>query len=420
MELQFCYGQKELTLSLPDSQVLSVLKPNSVPVSLTDMDEVKRSLATPIGTDRLCKLVRSGDKVVIITSDITRPLPSYRILPYILDELSIAGVRDKDISVVFALGSHRGHTEEEMRKLVGDKVFDRVSCVDSDPSDCVHLGTTSRGTPVDIFRLVAEADVRICVGNIEYHYFAGYSGGAKAMMPGVSTRDAIQANHSRMVQKEAAAGRLSGNPVREDIDEVAKFCPIDFIVNVVLNEKKQIIYCVSGHYIQAHRAGCTFLDKLYKVTIPQKADVVVVSAGGFPKDINMYQAQKALDNAQHAVKQGGIIVWIASCKLGLGESTFQKWMLEHKKSHDMIEHIQRDFQLGGHKAAAIAMVLEKAQIFLVSDLEPEFIKSIHFSPYQEASVAVNDAIATMGSNATIIAMPYGGSTLPVLYQKGMV
>ncbi len=128
----------------------------------------------------------------------------------------------------------------------------------------------------------------------------------------------------------------------------------------------------------------------------------------------MYQAQKALDNAQHAVKDGGIILWIASCKLGLGESTFEKWMLGHKESRDMIEHIKSDFQLGGHKAAAIAMVLEKVKVFLISDLEPGFVKSIHLIPYQDVMAAVKEALSLMGPGATIIAMPYGGSTLPVL------
>jgi nickel-dependent lactate racemase len=153
---------------------------------------------------------------------------------------------------------------------------------------------------------------------------------------------------------------------------------------------------------------------MYKINIPQKADIVLVSAGGFPKDINMYQAQKALDNAQHAVKDGGIIIWIASCKSGLGEKTFQKWMLEHENSNDMIEHIKRDFQLGGHKAAAIAMVLEKAKIFLVSDLNPDLIRKFHFTPYKNASEALKYAVEVMGREASIIAMPYGGSTLPVL------
>lgn len=414
MNVEFGFGKRKITLDIPDSNLISILKPNKVPVHYSENDLVIKSLNKPIGTKKLRELVMPGNKVVIVTSDITRPLPSYKVIPPVLNELNAGGVRDEDITVVFALGSHRKHSREEMRMLVGDEVFERVRCIDAVSDDYIHLGTTKRGTPVDVFRPVAQADVRVCIGNIEYHYFAGYSGGAKAIMPGVSTRAAIQSNHSLMVQESAVAGCLDGNPVREDIEEVVRFCPIDFIVNVVLNEKKEIIHCVSGHYIDAHRAGCVFLDKLYKVSIPRKADIVVVGAGGFPKDINMYQAQKALDNAKHAVKDGGIIIWIASCKAGLGESVFEKWMLEHKKSQDMIEHIQRDFQLGGHKAAAIAMVLQKAKVFMVSELNDELVKSIHLIPYQDAANALNDAVAEMGSEAKIVAMPYGGSTLPVI------
>jgi nickel-dependent lactate racemase len=274
------------------------------------------------------------------------------------------------------------------------------------------MGVTRRGTPVDIFTPVATADRRICLGNIEYHYFAGYSGGAKAIMPGVSTRDAIQSNHSAMVLPEAAAGRLEGNPVREDIEEAGKICGIDFIINVVLNENKEIIRSFSGDPVTAHRAGCAFLDSFYKVCIPQKADIVIVSAGGFPKDINMYQAQKALDNARHAVKDGGVIIWIASCSEGLGEDHFEEWMTGHAKSIDMIDHIRRDFVLGGHKAAAIAMVLEKAEIYLVSDLDPAFVRSIFLTPYTNLQEAGDAALAHCGDEATIMLMPYGGSTLP--------
>ncbi|MDD2503443.1 MAG: nickel-dependent lactate racemase, partial [Clostridia bacterium] len=396
MNILFGYGHEKLNIKLPEEQIISVLKPNDVPIDLTGFEEVKRSLCAPIGSKRLYNIVKPSQKLVIITSDITRPVPSYEIIPPILKELNAAGVKDNDIQVVFALGSHREHTEDEKRKLVGDFVYNRVSCIDSNSDDCLRLGTTSRGTPVDIFRPVIEADIRICVGNIEYHYFAGYSGGAKAIMPGVSTRDAIQANHSRMVQKEAAAGRLSGNPVREDIDEAAKFCSVDFIVNVVLNEKKDIIKCFSGHYLKAHHEGCAFLDKLYKIPIHKKADIVIVSPGGYPKDINMYQAQKALDNAQHAVRDGGVIIWIASCKSGLGDSVFEKWMLEHKKSSDMIENISQNFQLGGHKAAAIAMVLEKARVFLVSDIEAEFVKKVHLEPFNDAESAIKAAFDEIG------------------------
>jgi len=293
-------------------------------------------------------------------------------------------------------------------------VYKQVSCIDLDVNDCVHLGTTSRGTPVDIFRPVAEANRRICLGNIEYHYFAGYSGGAKAIMPGVSTRDAIQSNHSMMVLDEAKAGAIETNPLRQDIDEVAKFVPIDFILNVVLDEKKNIIKAVAGHYIEAHRAGCRFLDSLYKVKIREKADIVIVSAGGYPKDINLYQAQKALDNSKHAVKDGGIVILVASCKEGLGEHVFERWMTTSESAGQMIEKIQQHFELGGHKAAAIAMVLKKARVMLVSDLDDDFVRSIFLEPYKDIKQAINEAIKAAGNNAKIIVMPYGGSTLPCL------
>jgi len=271
---------------------------------------------------------------------------------------------------------------------------------------------TQRGTPVDIVRCVAEADRRICLGNIEYHYFAGYSGGAKAIMPGVSTRAAIQSNHSRMVEEAACAGKLAGNPVREDIEEAAAMVGVDFIVNVVLDEHKEIIHASAGELTLAHREGCAFLDKLYAVQILERADIVVVSQGGAPKDLNLYQTQKALDNAKHAVKKGGTIVLVGSCKEGLGEKTFEEWLLNAPTAHSLIERINAEFRLGGHKAAAIAMVLENADIYLVSDLEPDFVKSIFLTPYSETQAAFDAAMAKQGPNATVLVMPYGGSTLP--------
>ena len=412
MEVALGFGKEKIPVQVPDSQVMAVLTPNEAEIGLTGSEEVYRSMKEPIGLPPLREVVKKGETVAIITSDITRPIPSYKVLPAVLDELSAAGIPDSDITIVFALGSHGGHTEERMRYMVGDAVYDRIRCIDSDVNDAVHVGTTSRGTPVDIFRPVVEADRRICLGNIEYHYFAGYSGGYKAIMPGVSTWDAIQANHSAMVDPDACAGRLEGNPVREDIEESGKILGVDYIVNVVLDAKKEIIRSFAGDPILAHREGCKFLDSFYKVKIPQQADIVVVSAGGFPKDINMYQAQKALDNAKHAVKDGGIIVWIASCKEGLGEKHFEQWLTGHEKSSDMITHIKTDFVLGGHKAAAIAMVLERARIFFVSDLPHDFVKKVFLEPYSDIQAAIDAAIEEKGKDAKIVVMPYGGSTLP--------
>ncbi|MGM9669809.1 MAG: nickel-dependent lactate racemase [Faecousia sp.] len=417
MRIGFGIGTGIQYAEVPDRNLLGVLHANEVSFDLTDDAEVRRALNEPIGAPRLREVVKPGEKIAIVTSDITRPMPTWKVMPALLDELYAAGVSGKDITLVFALGSHRHHTQEEMRHLAGERAWEEIRCVDCDPDDCVHMGETSHGTPVDITRVVAEADRRICMGNIEYHYFAGYSGGAKAIMPGVSTRAAIQSNHSMMVLESACAGALETNPLRMDIEEAGRICGIDYIVNVVLDEHKNIVRCVAGDSVLAHRAGCRVLDSLYRKELPQAADIVLVSQGGAPKDMNLYQTQKALDNARHAVKQGGIIILIGSCREGMGEKVFEQWMTTAPTPESMIERIGRDFQLGGHKAAAIAMTLQRAQIYLVSDLEPGFVRKIFMDPKPSVQEALDDAFAKLGSGATVLAMPYGGATLPVIVNE---
>ena len=265
---------------------------------------------------------------------------------------------------------------------------------------------------MDITRAVAEADRRICLGNIEYHYFAGYSGGAKAIMPGVSTREAIQSNHSLMVNPNACVGNITANPLRKDIEEAAELCGIDFILNVVLDEHKKIIYACAGDAVKAHREGCKFLDKIFRKKMQKRSDIVIVSQGGAAKDLNLYQTQKALDNAKHAVKDGGTIILVGSCREGMGEKNFEQWMLEAKKPQELIERIRKDFRLGGHKAAAIALVLERAEIYLVSELKADFVRSIFMKPYDTVQDAFEAALHKHGKDASVIVMPYGGSTLP--------
>ena len=274
------------------------------------------------------------------------------------------------------------------------------------------MGVTSRGTPVDIVRIVAEADRRICLGNIEYHYFAGYSGGAKAIMPGCSTWNAIQANHSMMVRDESHAGNIATNPVRQDIEEACSMVGVDFILNVVLNEHKKIVKAVAGDVTEAHRVGCEYLDHLYAKKIKKQADIVIVSQGGAPKDLNLYQTQKALDNAKHAVREGGIIILVGSCKEGLGNPVFDEWFREASRPQDIIDRLNRGFKLGGHKAAAVAQVMNRASIYMVSDMDPEFVRSIFMTPYATVQEAYDAAEKKLGGNADVIVMPYGGSTLP--------
>ena len=417
MILNFGFGAGSQQVQVPERNLLAILNANEVTVNLTGQAEVCRALDMPIGAPAITEVVHPGEKIAIITSDITRPCPTREILPPLLDRLYAAGIRREDITLVFALGSHRPHTPEEMQRLAGEQAWQQIRCVDSNPDDCIHMGVTSRGTPVDITRVVAQADRRICLGNIEYHYFAGFSGGAKAIMPGVSTRQAIQANHSMMIHPNAYAGKLEGNPLREDIEEAGNICGIDYIVNVVLDEHKKIIHAVAGDVTLAHRAGCRFLDQLYRKELQQKADIVLVSQGGAPKDLNLYQLQKALDNAWQAVRPGGIVILVGACPEGCGEAVFQQWMTGAATPQDILTRIRTDFCIGGHKAAAFAKVLDMAQIFLVSEMDPELVRACFLQPFAQVQDALNEAMKQLGPNASVLLMPYGGSTLPCVKKE---
>lgn len=414
MDFELKFGKGTVEFRLDQKNYMGTLLPNEIAFDTADEEEVLRALKNPIGSKPLKDIVKKGEKVVIVTSDITRPMPSYRVLPAVIDELKEGGIAEEDITVILALGSHRPHTEDERKNLVGDKVFNSgVKVIDSDMNRCIRLGICKNGTPIDIFEPVVKADRRICLGNIEFHYFAGYSGGSKALMPGVSSHDAIQANHSNMTKPGAWAGNMDSNPVRQDIEEIADYIAIDFIVNVVLDDKKRIVRAVAGHHVEAHRAGCLVLDQMYKIPIKQKADIVVLSPGGFPKDINIYQSQKGLDNAKHAVRDGGILIWCASAAEGFGEKIFEEWMTT-KSPPQMIEEIQKNFKLGGHKAAAIALVLERSVIFLVSDLPEDLVRLIGFIPFATVQEAVDAALDRLGAEAKVLVMPAAGSTLPIV------
>lgn len=411
-KVQLKYGRGQVSLAIPDHNYMGTLVPKDRSESCNEEAIIAEAMNHPIGTQRLRDIVQPDNKVVIVTSDITRPLPTDRILPSVLEELKAGGVAESNITVVFALGSHRPHTEEEKMRLVGADIYHSdVFLLDSNMEDCVNLGTCDHGTPADIFKPVVDADVRVCLGNVEFHYFAGYSGGSKALMPGVSSRRAIQANHSNMVKPEAQAGRLEGNPVREDIDQITDFLPIEFIVNVVLNDKGKIVSAFAGHHRLAHREGCKAIDDMYKIEIEKPADIVVLSPGGFPKDINLYQAQKGLDNAQHAVKDGGIVIWCAAAGEGFGEKNFEEWIV-NKSVDEMIQDISEKFLLGAHKAAAIAMVLKRASVYLVSQLEEETVERIGFTHFDSPQSALDHALSLLAEDATVLVMPYAGSTLP--------
>lgn len=412
--INLAYGHSQVQAQVPGANLLGVLEPRRTGQPPAEAVLLRSALDQPIGSPRLREIARPGLRVALVTSDLTRPCPSDRLLPCILDELTAAGVRDDDITVIIALGLHRPMTEDEMRRAVGAEVYGRVRVINHDPSDVVRLGVTSRGTPVEIARTVVEADLRICAGNLELHYFAGYSGGAKAIMPGCGSEATVQANHAMMVEPDAAAGRLEGNPVRADLEEGAAMVGVDFILNVVVDSNHQILGAVAGDVTAAHRLGCEQVAAQGIVPVPQLADVVVASAGGFPKDLNLYQAQKALDNAAHAVRDGGVVVLLAECSEGLGNATFEAWITEASTPDEVLQRIQREFVLGGHKAAAVASVQKRASIYLVSSMPTELVQSCGLTPFENLNRAIERALDEAGPSAGVLVMPEGGSILPVV------
>jgi len=414
LDRELGFGKGAMKLAVDAERVLCTLNTGTVPAAGDARTVVREAMAAPIASPRLRELVRPGQKLVILTSDITRPCPTHLMLPEVIAELDAAGVKGDGVTLVFGLGIHRAHTPEERRKLAGEQMHDRLRCVDSDPDDVIRVGTTRRGTPVDVFRTVVEADVRVALANIDPHYFAGYSGGSKSLVPGVCGRCTIEANHSLMLEPGAAPGQLDGNPVRDDIEEAAALVGIDFILNVILDDSKAVVSAVAGHVIAAHRHGCGLADRLFKVTIPERAAIVVASPGGHPKDLNVYQAQKALDNAAQAVKRGGVIILVASCAEGFGERVFEEWIAAASSPAAVVERIRRQFQLGGHKAAAIARVALESRIFLVSDLPETMVRQIWMEPFGTAQAALDVALRDQGSDARVILMPYAGSTLPAV------
>lgn len=412
-EFDLRYGKSTVRVSVPSASIAGVLLPAEPVLPSDEKAEIERALRNTTGSPPLEEMAKPGMKVVIMASDITRPSPSHELLPPLLERLKSAGLAESDITIVFGMGIHRHMTDAEKRTLVGDDVFERYRCVESSESgEYVFLGTTSRGTPVEVCPEVASCDFLICTGNIEYHYYAGYTGGVKAVLPGACSQRTIEANHAMQMLPGAEMGSYDKNPVRQDMEEAGKIIGVDFILNVVLDEKKNIVKAVAGDPVLAHAEGREAVDRLYGIPVERGADIVVVSAGGKPKDLNLYQAQKALENAVRAVRPGGVMILLAECPDGLGDQKFEEYMTSYPLD-EIIERIERQFVLGAHKAAVIARNLKKADIYLVSALSPETVKACKLTPFGSAQEAVDAAFRKLGDGAKVLVMPFGGSTVPI-------
>lgn len=415
-EYSFKYGKGEVKFSLDPALVVEELGINEFPALPDPAAAVREAIRHPIGAPALRDIVKPGQTVAFIVNDPTRVARSYVFLPVLLDELNAAGIPDINMRIVFALGTHRAMTEAEMVEEVGPAVAARVKMYNPDCRDdgqMQYFGVTSRGTKVGFSKLVTEVDHIICTGGIVHHFFSGYGGGRKAMLPGVAAYETIRHNHSMMFDPNAVIGRLEGNPVYHDQIEGVEMHRPSFLLNVVMDEEKRFLKVFAGDYVEAHKEACKFVDKVYGAEVKQEADLVIASCGGYPKDINVYQLQKTMDNAWCAVREGGVVIILGECCEGSGSAQYEKMMQEHKTPDGIEAALRKNFEIGAHKAYAVTRLMKKAQFILVSCMMPDFAEMLLFTPAGTIDEALKMAFDKLGPRPTITLMPLGAITVPL-------
>jgi len=410
------YGRGSVTIDVPSNVFEGVLEgapPPRIPLRRA-FDE---AWSSPIGMGDPAELFEPGKRVVVVITDHTRPTPTRDLFPLLWERIEGKVVAD-DVALLVATGSHRAPTDEELDSMLGDlrREF-RVLVHDCD-RDTLGIGTTSLGTPIALNRALVEADRIVSIGRIGMHYYAGYSGGRKNVLPGVAGRATIEANHARLTDPRSAACVYDGNPISEEMVEAARMVGLDFIVDVVLSGDGEVAKVVIGEPEAAHAVGRTFWDEHFQVPFCGPCDVVIASAGGHPKDINLYQAYKGQYNAMRAVRDGGILLLIAACPNGIGHPVFTDW-IERSESPEGIFKIYEEegFRLGGHKAVYHARDLGRAEIHLRSELDDETVRRFYMEPAIDATGVFEKARKRFGEDYRVLVMPHAADTLPVCRKK---
>ncbi|MBK5133161.1 nickel-dependent lactate racemase [Candidatus Bathyarchaeota archaeon] len=410
------YGESDVCVRVPARNFLGTIEPKKAAGVSDPEAELKRALKEPIGSKRLNEIAKAGQKIAIVVDDATRDAPSELMLLPVLAELNSVGVNDEDITIIFGCGTHRSVTPEEEIKLLGNEVISRIKTISHNcrSEDLVYIGKTKTyGTKVKVNHIFAEADLKILLGDVGFHYYAGYGGGRKSVMPAISCSETIQHNHAMLLNSKARTGILEGNPVHEDMTEAAKLSKVDFIVNVVTNSQGKLVKAFAGDMEKAFYEAKKLVDELYRVTVDRRADIVVVSAGGHPGDINLYQAYKGLDNALEVVKRNGTIILVAECPEGHGNQVFYEWMMRYGELKKVEREIKRHFVMGGHKAYYLLKAQKNHTIILVSSL-PDYYTSDVFK--LKTARAINDAfkeaLKISGTSSKVWVLPLGNHTLP--------
>ena len=421
MKISFPYGKEFIDLDVADERLQGVLVSNlhhyeakSDPLSL-----VEEALANPIGSPKLSELAKGKKNIVLIASDHTRPVPSKVIVPPMLREIR-KGSPDADITILISTGCHRGTTKEELISKFGEEIVEKEKIVvhDCDNSPLVHIGTLPSGGELIINKLVVDADLVCSEGFIEPHFFAGFSGARKSILPGIASRTTVLANHcSEFIDdSHARTGILEGNPIHKDMVWAARTAKLAFICNVVINAEKEAIYAVAGDMEEAHKAGCDFLSSLCKVDA-KPADIVITTNGGYPLDQNIYQAVKGMTAAEASVKPGGVIIMMAKSNDGHGGEHFYHQMADEpdieKTMALFLSRGRNETEPDQWQTQIFIRILRKAEVIYVSEAPDEMIRGLHMTPAHSLNEAMEIAEKIKGRDATITAIPDGVSVMVI-------
>jgi nickel-dependent lactate racemase len=420
MIIRLPYGDTLWEEDLPDLENAFVLKPPEKLDPIPDLAQaVGQALESPVDSHRLRDLLEPNDRVVVIISDATRPSPSRFFVDGIIRELEQAGVPFQNVTIVVGTGTHRPSTSEELAAMLGEEHLARFKVVNHncrDSSGLLYLGDTKRGVPVWINRIVAQATFRIATGAITPHHATGYSGGRKAILPGVAGELSVRRHHSFPIRPfHPAFGRIEGNPAHEEALQAAKMVGVDFIINAVPDPQSSgFLGIVAGDLLAAHLAGVQICERACRAFLSFRADLTICSPGGYPRDINLHQAQKALNVAEMATRPGGAIILVAECRKGAG-SEFAQWLQEAQTPQEVIKRFQDNgWSASSGKAMMFARASTQYTLILVSQaFSGDYLASLFLHKAESLREAVTFACKILRPDPRIMVIPRASGLIPV-------
>jgi nickel-dependent lactate racemase len=419
MHIDLPYGKGNLPLDVPDENLIDVVVPKELIQPRPPERMIKDALNDPLGTDRLSESIHPGETVAIVIDDYTRPCPTKMLLPPVLEELKEAGVSDLDIRIIVATGTHTPPSPEIIRELVGEKISRDYTIISNDAVHGQHLnvGKTKRGNDIEVLKEYIKADFKILLGDIEYHYFAGYGGTRKSILPGISSKNSIQRNHSLLFEKHSCMGVMKENPIHQEMNEAMHLAGCDFVLSVVQNSHHRIVGAWAGKPEMVMDAGAKLVDSMYKREIRESPDIVITAANGYPHDINLYQAMKAMHTACQIVKPHGTIILVAACPEGHGSQLYIDWLKKYKTSQEIQNALNKNFIIGAHKAYYHRIAVENHSVIFVSEMStPDVEHLFEFKKEKTPTEALTKAFTLSNQQSRVLVVPQGTTTFLTMKQ----